>query len=254
MPARRQSSRRDRRASVVDILTRMLEDERFLNGQRLPPERDLAEQLGISRRALRHGLERLEAAGKIWRHVGKGTFVGSRPLAEPGAAWATVASNPVEVMEARLEVEPNLAALAAVRALPDEVRYIEHCLRRSKSAVDLETFEAWDKTLHRAIAEAAHNALLLAVYEAITVARRQTFWGDLQGKAIEICGLEDIWAQHAAFVGAIAQRDAAGARHFMHLHLVRVRDSMFNQPRKLPAARAALRRDGAGRTAKTEVL
>jgi DNA-binding FadR family transcriptional regulator len=231
----------------------MLGDKRYLRDARLPPERELAEQLGISRRALRDGLERLEAAGKIWRHVGKGTFVGSRPLAEPGAAWASLASNPVEVMEVRLEIEPTLAALAAVRALPAEVQYIEHCLRRSKSAADLETFEAWDTTMHRAIAEAAHNSLLLAIFEAINIARRQTFWGDLQSTAIDRCGLDHIWLQHAACVDAIARRDAAGARHFMQQHIVQVRDSMFNEPTKVPATRGPSRKDGTGKTIRTEV-
>ena len=60
-------------------LRALLDDSSFEAGQRLPPERELAARIGIGRRALRRALEVLEAEGRIWRHQGKGTFLGSRP-------------------------------------------------------------------------------------------------------------------------------------------------------------------------------
>jgi DNA-binding FadR family transcriptional regulator len=193
----------------------------------LPPERELALQLGISRRLLRRVLERSEAAGKIWRCHGKGTFVGSKPPPDPGDLWLDRASNPVEVMEARLELEPILAALAAVRATSDDVRHIEWSLARSRSAMDFETFELWDGTLHRAIAQAAHNSLLLALYDMVNTARSRAFWGQLQDAAVKRSGLEAIAQQHHAFVDAILRRDPAEARRWMHAHIAIVRDGMF---------------------------
>src|ERR671913_1013572 len=70
---------------------------------RLPPERDLSEALGVSRTELRKALGTLEAEGQIWRHVGKGTFVGSRPV-DSFADIAALAkrTNPAELMRARL--------------------------------------------------------------------------------------------------------------------------------------------------------
>lgn len=219
---------RGRMPSVLDALDALIREERFTKDARLPPERELAVTLGVSRKVLRRGLERLEAAGRIWRHRGKGTFVGSRPMPEPaGMIWAGDATDPTEVMEARLELEPILAALAAVRATPPQAQQIEWCLARSKSATDLATFELWDGRLHRAIAEAAHNSILLTLYDVVNVARGRAFWGQLQDAAIRRCGLEAIWAQHHAFVEPILQRDPIEARRSMRAHIETVRSSMF---------------------------
>jgi len=216
--------------SLLNTLNQLFEDERFSRDPKLPPERELASELGISRRMLRRALERLEAAGKIWRHRGKGTFLGDRPVAASGQeSWASSTSNPIEVMEARLELEPNLAALAALRATPVEVSHIQWCLTRSRSATDLETFELWDGRLHRAIAEASHNALLLALYDMVNTARHRTFWGKLQDAAVRSCSLELIAQQHEAFVEAIAHRDPNEARRRMHAHIATVRNSMFDR-------------------------
>ncbi len=214
---------------AIKSLEKIVEGDPNAGENALPPERQLAKQLGISRRMLRAGLERLEASGRIWRHQGKGTFLGARPPSETKEALhADSATNPIEVLEARSEIEPSLAALAALRATPAELHEISRCLKRSQSAADLGTFELWDGTLHRAIAQAAHNSLLLSLYDTINVARSRAFWGRLQDAAITSCGLDQIWLQHKAFVEAIADRDPAGARRLMHEHIEIVRVSMFD--------------------------
>ena len=88
-----------------------------LAGARLPPERQLAEELGVSRGTLRHALADLEAEGLIWRHVGRGTFIGNRPVdTVQDLSEVTRRTNPAGVMEARLSLEPELARLAALHA------------------------------------------------------------------------------------------------------------------------------------------
>ena len=78
---------------------------------RLPPERRLVETLGLNRPALRKALAVLEAEGQIWRHVGKGTFVGTRPLNDLGDVAAIARkTNPGEVMRTRVLLEPEVAA------------------------------------------------------------------------------------------------------------------------------------------------
>lgn len=218
----------DRVGLAVEKLHDLFSKEGLVEPMQLPPERDLAEQLGISRRILRRALDRLEASASIWRQHGKGTFIGARPVAETKSIdLRDSASNPMEVMEARLELESHLASLAAVRATAAEVKHIEWCLERSQAATDLETFELWDRTLHRAIAEAAHNALLLTLYDIVNVARDQSFWGKLQHHAVERLGFDLIWRQHKAFVNAIVSRDPVEARRCTHAHIAAVRASMF---------------------------
>ena len=84
---------------------------------RLPPERELCESLGVSRGDLRKALDVLERDGHIWRHVGKGTFVGSGPVEEAiGISEIAGSSNPADVMRARLIIEPEIAREAALHA------------------------------------------------------------------------------------------------------------------------------------------
>ncbi|MDH5557125.1 MAG: GntR family transcriptional regulator, partial [Alphaproteobacteria bacterium] len=92
----------------------MLEAGDYPLNSRLPPERDLCEKFGVKRAVLRKSLAKLEADGHIWRHVGKGTFVGS-PTSNLLDDISSIANrtNPSEVMQARLTVEPELARLAA---------------------------------------------------------------------------------------------------------------------------------------------
>lgn len=228
-PVRSLVNRQERIRLVTDALDELLQDERFAGSSRLPPERELASELGVSRRLLRQGLEKLEATGRIWRRRGKGTFIESTPFEHRRLMTSNEhATNPVEVMDARLELEPSLAALAAVRATPDEMRHIVWCLARSRSASDLKTFELWDGTLHRSIAEAAHNSLLLALYDTVNAARTRAFWGKLQDSAVSRCGLEAIWLQHKAFVDAIEQRDPDEAHRRMRTHIETVRKNMFD--------------------------
>ena len=97
---------------VITQLRAYLAQAELPEDGRLPPERDLSEALGVSRTELRKALGVLEAEGQIWRHVGKGTFVGSRPI-DRIADIAALAkrTNPAEVMRARLIVEPEIATL-----------------------------------------------------------------------------------------------------------------------------------------------
>jgi len=112
---------------------------------RLPPERDLVSATGTGRRAVRAALEVLEAEGRLWRHQGKGTFAGQRPDIRPHLV-ATIAgrTSPLDVMEARIEIEPGLARLAAARASAEVLAAMRLILRRLSASEDHDAFERWD--------------------------------------------------------------------------------------------------------------
>jgi DNA-binding FadR family transcriptional regulator len=209
-------------------LRALLDDGRFTADQRLPPERHLAAQIGIGRRALRRALEVLEAEGRIWRHQGKGTFVGPRPVhPQTGLEELSSRTNPLEVMDVRLEIEPILARLASLRASNGDVERLLHLAEKTASSTDADGYELWDSALHRAIAEAAGNSLLLAIFDMVDRIRQDTNWQVLRERARSKDRLATYVEQHRRVIAAISQREAHAAETAMREHLSLVRDSLL---------------------------
>ncbi len=217
-----------RQDRAIEKLDALLASGRFPVNSRLPPERRLTGDLGLSRSALREGLDVLEAQGRIWRHVGRGTFVGNRPL-DPPASLSVITSqtSPTEVLEVRLLIEPMLARLAALRATDADIGHMEHLLERSEAARDPKTWELWDGRLHRMVAEAAHNRLLLSLFDAFNAMRSQKTWGKLRQAALTPERRETYCRHHRAYVSAIARRDPRRAEELMRRHIEAVRADLL---------------------------
>lgn len=197
---------------------------------RLPAERKLCEILGVSRGDLRKALAMLEAEGQLWRHVGKGTFVGSRRIDVMSLADIDRETNPVEVMRTRLLIEPIIAREAALHATSLHIEALKGCVERTRSAATWRQYETADNELHRCIAEATGNRLLLALFDALNAVRRAVVWGMLRsGNA---CPPSDhhSFEEHDRIIAAISQRDLDGASRAMHAHLRAVEQSLV-EPR-----------------------
>ncbi len=188
---------------------------------RLPTERELSERTGASRRLIRRVLGALEAEGLIWRQQGKGTFAG-QPLAPVSALAAEIndTSDPIEVMEARLCIEPELAALCATRATPEDVARIWTLARHVYDVEDDQMTELWDSALHRMIAQCAGNRPLQAAFALLDDNRATEGWQDARTKARTSRSLRESHAQHVAIVSAIEAGDANAAREAMRRHLM----------------------------------
>ncbi len=123
-------------------------------------------------------------------------------------------------MEARLCVEPELAALAAGRALPDEVERMRHLARRRLEADDPRAVELWDGALHRVIAESARNRPLLTTFAMLEATRQTEGWLDARARARTAVSLHETTRQHHAVIDAIAAGDCVAARQAMRTHLL----------------------------------
>jgi DNA-binding FadR family transcriptional regulator len=203
---------------------------------RLPPERDLAQAIGVSRAELRKALAVLESEGQVWRHVGKGTFVGSRPadnLADIAAI--TRRTNPTEVMKTRLLLEPEVARMAARMATTDQIAELRNCLAKMRAAQTWRQYEAWDNRLHRVIAESARNALLLALLDTLNAVRRAVAWGRLRANKVKPDADHHSFREHDAIVAAIESRDMERAAQEMRRHLESVEQGFLQQRDGEPA-------------------
>jgi GntR family transcriptional regulator, uxu operon transcriptional repressor len=204
-------------------------------GSRLPTERKLAEDLGVTRSSVRHALAVLEAQGRISREVGRGTFLrdlepspAHRPAANPPASSpsapdaGTADFAPADVMTVRRLLEPPAMPLVVAWATAADLEEMERCLVGGDQAASYEEFESWDLALHRCIMAASHSPLLAALYQAIEAARHGQVWGDLKRRSASPEHREQYQADHRAIVGALRARDSAQAVEAMRLHLARV--------------------------------
>jgi DNA-binding FadR family transcriptional regulator len=195
---------------------------------RLPPERELAETLGVTRAALRKALGVLESENQIWRHVGKGTFIGSRPIETMAdVAAITRRTNPAEVMRTRLVLEPEVARLAALNATSAHIAEMHLCMQRTRAAQTWRQYEAWDNRLHRVIAESTQNSLLLALLDTLNAVRRAVVWGRLRVDKVKPAPNHHSFEDHEAIVAAIEDRDLSRAAAAMRTHLENVERNLL---------------------------
>lgn len=226
LPTHARSRAADAVGAIVERIEANIADGTWSPGARLPTERDLEIEFGVARNTLRKGLKRLEDAGEIVRHVGRGSFVAERPRSDPAGPSLldrVMGSSPAEVMEVRLQLEPWAASLAAARATASDLAQMRECLVAGEEAADVPTFEIWDGRLHECIIAAAKNDLLGALYEAINLARHQPEWMNLKKRTVTPERRATYQAQHRAIVGALGDRDAGTAADLIREHLLAVR-------------------------------
>jgi DNA-binding FadR family transcriptional regulator len=194
---------------------------------RLPTERALAETLGISRRSVRRAIEVLEGEGLIWRRQGSGTFAGPRPQTLTQASPAT--ADPLDVMEVRLRIEPQIAQLAALRARPDAIRRMAAIVDRLDTTHDADERELWDSAFHREIAAASDNRMFLMIHDAVERARQDARWRALRERARGTASFALYQAQHRAIQDAIARYDPVAAGEAMREHILALQDNLLRQ-------------------------
>lgn len=222
--------------TVRSRLLALMEEGLSGTGGRLPPERDLSAAMAVGRRSIRRALEQLEAEGLLWRKQGKGTFAGLPPDPTQALAAQIVGeTNIMEVMEARLCIEPALAALCALRATPADVDRMHNLARRVLESSDPQAIEIWDGSLHRLIARTAGNRPLLTAFSMIDEIRNSPAWRGLRGTARTPETLRSSDAEHKAIINAIETGDGLQAEAAMRSHLQTLAD---NLRRILPAEAA----------------
>jgi DNA-binding FadR family transcriptional regulator len=210
---------------VIDIQRRINNGE-WPEGHRLPPERELAALYGLARNTVRSALNRM--GPDLIRVIGRGTYVRAKSGSTvPGLGRHMKDASPAEVMEVRLIIEPQAAALAAHRANSDDLAQIEEILRRSVAAKGFAEFEHWDAALHLAVFRATKNQLLIDYCEAINSARHQPHWHRLKQKSLTEALRSQYDREHSALVDALKQREPEKARKLIHQHLTHVRDHLL---------------------------
>jgi DNA-binding FadR family transcriptional regulator len=212
---------------ISQLLMAYIRDGRFLPGQVLPAERDLAKQLGVSRSSVREALIALEISGWVEIRVGTGVFVCSTP---PKTA-TTLNSDDVsaeDLLKARQVIESELAALAATTATDAQLQELANLAEHmEKTLTDNNEFHALDMQFHMLISKMTGNPLLVEMVQRLWDRHHSpTFLRLEQHYAHE--ALLEIWDRdHQMIVNAITRRDPRGARTAMRKHLKNVLKRLF---------------------------
>ncbi len=189
---------------------------------RLPPERQLSEQLGLSRAELRKALAMLEAEGALWRHVGKGTFLAQHarsPTGKPDVASVAHRTSPPEAMQVRMILEPEVAGLAARGANGAQIAELRAlCIEMRRSAAWPE-YQQLDVRFHELLAQAAGNNLLAELHQFVNEVRRSVVWGGLAKRTLGPPKDYHSFAEHEVILAAVEARDQVGAKDAMRRHL-----------------------------------
>lgn len=192
-------------------------------GSRLPSERELARTLEVSRASVREALAALQLQGVVETRKGAGTFVTARPPAPEEPAHD---ASPSAVLEARAQLEPCVARLAAARGQRDEAA--ENLLAAMEAEpVDIATWNTSDRLFHRQLAAMTGNPVLLAFADHVAGLMDQPLWQRLRDDSIAVEGRTRIHvAEHRMIYEAIVAGDAEAAAFYSLQHINRVRAYM----------------------------
>ena len=208
---------------VVAYVRAAIERGALRPGDRLPAERDLAVQIGVSRPTIRAGLRALAAIGVVRARHGSGTYIPDGPPALGTDALSFLAAlhgfTREEMYEARRILEVGAAGLAAERATPDQVATLAEEVASLFAAIpEPERFLVHDIDFHRAVAAASGNPIVASLVEMVSALYYEQR-RDTAARASER-DLRDAAEMHRRIYQAIRARDAEGARSAMNAHLV----------------------------------
>ena len=207
-------------------------------GDQLPAERDLAQQFGVSRTAVREAIKALHEKGLVDAMPGRGTFVTNGDSNSMRQSLDRIlksgdSSGAAYLVEFREVLEPEIAALAAIRADDQALAAMREAVSVMDNARhDADAFIEADLDFHLSLAEAAANPFILSLIDSIV--------GLLREQRMRIFyvegGPEHGQIHHKQILNAIERRDSRGAREAMQAHLQQVRDDSRNSPGSDPDA------------------
>lgn len=222
--------RRRLHEEIAESIQEIIIENRLRPGTRLPSERELAEQLGVSRVTVSQASQVLEQRGLIQRKVGGGTYVTDRArsaFAESMQRLFVVENCTFDdLVQLRVMLEPEMAAIAAANATDEELATLQELVDRMEAtsdAHDVEGHVAADLAFHTALAQATHNELILGV--SLGVQKLMEQFIRVQDAGTTSRGTEDNPCPHRWVYEALARRDLEAARTRMRGHIENARNS-----------------------------
>ncbi len=212
---------------VAGQLVELINKGVFEPGQRLPSERELADQFGVSRPTIREAMIAMEIAAAVEVRSGSGVYVQALK-AKPSPVADDQGPGPFEILEARLLIESDACALAAQRISDHQLQQLSDLL---SEMVDENTqhdaTEKADEKFHCLIAQAAGNSAISATIGWLWELRNQSELSTRFFRHNREEGVKPVIKDHRLILKALQQRDSEAARAAMKNHLQRVVDDLL---------------------------
>ena len=205
---------------IAEQLRTLIGQGEFTVGCRLPAERELAKQLGVSRPSVREALIALEVDGWVEVRTGSGVYVLNRRKRSKSKRLETPEWGPLELIRARKLVEGEIAGMAAVQAKRKDIAAMRSALEMmiDEAGSGILPLEG-DRAFHTAIVEACGNAVLSETVQGFWDSRRGPLFMRLGGHFETLKSWQSAIAEHEAILAAIKNHDCAAARTAMHVHM-----------------------------------
>ena len=213
-------------AAIAAKLRRAILEGVYVYRERLPGERELAEHFGASRSTVREALRQLDDMHLVSRRMGSGTFVNHD--AEFGGSNITDVTSPLELIDVRFAIEPQMARLAVSNATKRELDLLAEALERLEACGgDRELFSREDEAFHLALAECTRNPLMVWLYGRINNVRGHKQWTSMKDTILSPERIRQYNEQHRALYEAVRSRDTDAAVQLITAHLERARRDLL---------------------------
>ena len=204
---------------IADQIRELIERGGFDIGDRLPPERELAQQLGVSRPSLREALIALDVEGTVEIRSGSGVYVNSQPERSTRAT-AALGESPTELMQARAALEGTVVALACARVTPAALAQLRACVDGMRQEIGRRrTPLEFDRQFHLTIAEMSGNSVMQRLVVELFDDRHSPISTKLRSRYENMRTWNAALKEHEAILHAIEARDPLAAQAAMRSHL-----------------------------------
>ncbi|WP_311283426.1 FadR/GntR family transcriptional regulator [Paenibacillus macerans] len=198
----------------------------FEVGDKLPTERELCAQFGVSRAPIRQALSALEMNGYIYSRQGEGVFVKNtqNPAEQPPSdtAFMLESVSPEDIVDARMNIEPLIAKFAAQRATDEDIEALHATIMQMEKETQAGHYvPETDEQLHTEIAKASHNDLFIQFMAVIANAmKQQEMWKFIRDRTVTRPDYRDTnFSEHKRIIQAIENHDAEEATRLMTSHM-----------------------------------
>jgi GntR family uxuAB operon transcriptional repressor len=212
---------------VAEALRRELAEGRYKVGDRMKPERQISDEMGVSRSLVREAIIRLEIEGLVDVRKGSGTYVVRLPAGDAEDPRGDI--GPFELLQARQVLESSIAAFAATTVTKADILRMREALDMERRAIEEGSGDySGDELFHHLIAEATQNSVLVDMIDELWGKREQSpMWARLHARIFDVSYRGRWLEDHQAILTALQCKDPRAARQAMWQHLENVRQTLM---------------------------